>query len=111
MVQFTGILVTAAVITFVLGPPVMCFVAMRRLGRSWARIRIVTYSFTSFLYCVNAAVLFARGNHTGGWISGMIGWFAGKGAWQAWHAYRSGDYRPAYLREEAPTTASETSAE
>lgn len=87
------------IVVIVFGPSVLSLVAMRRQGKSWARIRIVAYSLTSLVYVVNSVLLFSSGNGAGGGTSAIIAWFAGKGALGAWHAWKHDDYRPAHLRD------------
>lgn len=94
----TEMVMLVLICTVILGAPIAALVSMRRNGRRWARIRLVSYSATAILYALNSIAIFAAGNGAGGGTSGIIAWFSGKGAIGAWRAWRTGDYRPAYMR-------------
>jgi hypothetical protein len=86
------------VLAFVLAPPIVSLVAMRRPGRSWARIRVIAYTSTCAIYALEALMTIARGSRVRWVIIAAISVLAGRGAVRAWRAWRANDYRPAWQR-------------
>jgi hypothetical protein len=86
------------VLAFVLAPPIVSLIAMRRPGRSWARIRVIAYTSTCAIYAIEALMTIARGSLVRWVATAAIAVLAGRGAARAWRAWRASDYRPAHQR-------------
>lgn len=98
----TDTIATVAILGLALGPPVVALVSMPREGRSWARLRIASYSTCTLLYGLNVLYHLLTGRFGAATVSGAIAFAGWTGATEAWRAWKQGDYRPARARERDP---------